>query len=370
MKRVAFIRSDGIYMDSRAIKEITALTEAGYHVMALGWDRDGAALEQCNKIFTGENKPEFYFFDSRVLGIIGGIRNIGVVLKWLRWIYQQLKAIGQIDIIHACDFDTGAAAHYYCKHHKTKLLYDIYDYYVDTHAMPGFLSGIVEKMEINVINNADLTIICTEERKEQISKSKPRDLIVIHNSPDVPEVPDAKVEYDYAYCGDLIDIRLIDEIFRHYKENDDLHCYFVGNGDLVSAAEQLDSQYDRFTFGGRALPYSEVLLLESKAMCLAAIYDPSYRNHQLCAPNKFYEALALAKPVIVCKGTGIDKIVEEYNIGIVIDYNAPAFYNAIRELKDQPALRESMGRNARDLYDEKYRWSIMKERLIQAYARL
>ena len=370
MKRVAFIRSDGIYMDSRAIKEVTAMLEAGYHVIILAWDRDGAAPDQCSRIFTGENKPEYYFFDSRVIGIIGGIRNIGVVLKWLRWIYKQLKAIGQIDIIHACDFDTGAAAYYYCKHHKVKLLYDIYDYYVDTHAMPSLPSSIAEKMEINVINSADLTIICTEERKAQISKSTPRDLIVIHNSPDVPAVPEVETEYDYAYCGDLIDIRLIDEIFNHYKENSDLLCYFVGNGDLVNVAEQLDSRYDRFTFGGRALPYSEVLTLESKAMCLAAIYDPSYRNHQLCAPNKFYEALALAKPVIVCKGTGIDKIVEKYDTGIVIDYSAPAFYNAIRELKGNKALRERMGKNARALYEEKYRWSIMKDRLIRAYAKL
>lgn len=370
MKRVAFIRADGIYMDSRAIKEVTALLEVGYHVIILGWDRDGAALEQCNKIFTGENKPEYYFFNSRIIGIIGGIRNIGVVLNWLRWIYKQLKAIGHIDIVHACDFDTGAAAYYYCKHHKVKLLYDIYDYYVDTHEMPSLLSRIVEKMEVNTINSADLTIICTEERREQINKSTPKDLVVIHNSPDVPEVPATAVEYDYAYVGDLIDIRLIDEIFSHYKENSDLRCYFVGNGDLVHVAEQLDSEYEMFTYGGRALPYSEVLALEFKAMCLAAIYDPSYRNHQLCAPNKFYESLALAKPVIVCKGTGIDKIVEKYKIGIVIDYNASAFYNAIRELKENKELREKMGRNARALYEDKYRWSIMKERLIQAYAKL
>ena len=58
------------------------------------------------------------------------------------------------------------------------------------------------------------------------------------------------------------------------------------------------------------------------------------------------------------------------HIGIVIDYNAQAFYNAIRELKGNAALRIQMGRNARALYEEKYRWSIMKERLIKAYEKL
>lgn len=103
---------------------------------------------------------------------------------------------------------------------------------------------------------------------------------------------------------------------------------------------------------------------------ISAIYDPSIRNHRLCAPNKFYEALALAKPVIVCKGTGIDEIVEKNKIGIVIDYDESDFYAAVRRLIGNNTLRKEMGSRARQLYDSEYRWDIMRKKLIDKYKKI
>lgn len=113
-----------------------------------------------------------------------------------------------------------------------------------------------------------------------------------------------------------------------------------------------------------------MLQLQASSLCISAIYEPSIRNHQLCAPNKFYEALALRKPIIVCRGTGIDSIVEKNNIGIVIDYSAEEFYKAVRFLKANPCIVQQQGLNARKLYEEEYSWSLMKKRLIDAYMRL
>jgi glycosyltransferase involved in cell wall biosynthesis len=118
------------------------------------------------------------------------------------------------------------------------------------------------------------------------------------------------------------------------------------------------------------VPYAEVLKVEQQSRVLSAIYEPITRNHRLCAPNKFYEALALGKPLIVCKGTGIDKIVEENNIGCVIEYNVQEFYRVLRELKGNPSLCKGMGERARKLYEEKYKWSIMQEKLLNCYSKL
>ena len=115
------------------------------------------------------------------------------------------------------------------------------------------------------------------------------------------------------------------------------------------------------------MPYSKVLEIESEVKVLSAIYEPNTRNHRLCAPNKFYEALALGKPQIVCRGTGIDKIVEENDIGMVIDYDANQFYEALRKLVADDEKRAQMGARARKLYEEKYDWAIMKRVLLEAY---
>ena len=233
--------------------------------------------------------------------------------------------------MYACDLDTGWITSIICKKRKIPYVYDIYDYYVDSHNLPSFSIHFVENMEIGVINNAALTIICTEERIVQISKAKPKRVIVIYNSPDIPVFYEEVADYDYAYCGEISSRRLMDKIFKKYPQNSDITMCIAGDGPEDSGARELSNKYDNVFFEG-IVSYRRVIEIEKKAKSLSAIYNPIKRNHQLCAPNKFYEALALGKPVIVCRGTGIDTVVLNENIGIVIDYDVDEFYKAVIEI--------------------------------------
>ncbi len=369
-KRVLFIRSNEIYLDSRATKEITALLDAGYTVSALGWSRGAVANEtkqKCIEQFEKYgDKVSFNFYNANVDGGIG-FKGIFKLLKWFKWCKKVIKKSAPFDYAHLCDLDSAFGVYKLLKKKKTKIVYDIFDYYIDCHYVPKIIRNFVENKEIKVINNANLTIICTEERYEQISKSKPQKYIVIHNSPDVEKIEAQKPEYDYAYFGALYPTkRLCKEIFEEYEANSQYKFAIGGYGSLNEQVIALDSKYQNFNYFGK-VSYSEVLSLESKSKVISAIYEPTIRNHRLCAPNKFYEALALAKPVIVCRGTGIDKIVLENDIGVVIDYSAEDFYKALSQLCDDDNLREEMGKRARSLYEKDYRWSIMKQKLITAY---
>lgn len=369
MCKVVYIRSTNIYDDSRATKEILALLEAGYFIHVLGWNRDGSAKEKTHKVFQKyENQIKCSFFNVTLESGIG-LKNIHILFRWIKWIKLQIKKEHNIRAIHMCNLDCTIGLNSYCKKNNIRTIYDIYDYYIDSHNIPKLLKGTVEKLEINAINKSDITIICTEERKEQIAKAKPKKLIVIHNSPSIKQNLKDVVKYDYVYCGSLTEKRLIKEILNNYSNFSFLKFAIAGYAKFANKAKELSEKYDGFDFFG-AIPYEEVLKLESESLVISAIYEPTCRNHRLCAPNKFYEAMALEKPVIVCKGTGIDKIVKKNNIGMVINYNSDEFYNAIIELKNKPELCKEMGRNARKLYEEKYRWEIMKERLLEAYNEL
>ncbi|MCQ2211392.1 MAG: glycosyltransferase [Paludibacteraceae bacterium] len=366
MRTIIYIRTSNIYDDSRATKEILALLEKGYRVICLGWNRDGEAEERSTRLFQNDNAQlELRFFQARVEGGIG-LKNIRLLWAWLKWTKRQVKKIKGIDAIHACNLDAAMNIWRYAISHKIKLIYDIYDYYVDSHNIPILLRGIIEKKEVHVINKADLTIICTEERKAQIVKANPNKLIVIHNSPEVNKVEEETEIYDYVYCGSLFQGRLLGQIFENYNINTDLKFCIAGYGQYKEAATELTDKYQNFHYFG-ALSYEEVLEKEKQSKIISAIYEPSIRNHKLCAPNKFYEALALAKPVIVCRGTGIDRVVEKNNIGIVINYKVDDFYSAVRTLKDNAYLRQQMGIRARHLYEKEFKWEIMKNRLLDAY---
>lgn len=287
-------------------------------------------------------------------------------MSWSKWLYKQLILQDTIDIIHACDYDTGATVRRFAERHNIKFIYDIFDYYIDSRPVPAALRNLIEQDEIKTINAAETTIICSEERKTQISKANPKNLVIVHNSPDIDKYEIYDEFYDYAYCGGLTNGRLIKEILDSYAANHEYKFVFAGTGYYANKAKFLDENYNEFIYKG-ALPYAEVIETEKRAKVISAIYEPTIRNHQLCAPNKFYEALALAKPVIVCKGTGIDKIVQDKNIGIVINYSANEFYSALQKLCTNDNARREMGIRGRELYEKNYKWSIMKNRLLEVY---
>ncbi|MFA5603119.1 MAG: glycosyltransferase, partial [Bacilli bacterium] len=112
--------------------------------------------------------------------------------------------------------------------------------------------------------------------------------------------------------------------------------------------------------------YSEALKMYSTCDIMFAIYDPTVPNHRYSAPNKVYEAMMLGKPIIVSKGTGVDKIVEKEKIGICIDYTEKDLQNALDYLTENPKVIKEMGNRAKKVF-ESYSWDRMRDRLINLY---
>lgn len=117
MKRIVYIRSSEIYNDSRATKEIIALSEHGFFVDVLAWDRDGKAIELCKKAFENHDNIAFSFFDCVLPNGIG-LKNFKKLLSWFKWIRRQLMLRTDALAIHACDFDTGFIVRKVCKKNK------------------------------------------------------------------------------------------------------------------------------------------------------------------------------------------------------------------------------------------------------------
>jgi len=365
---IGYCRSGSIFNESRSTKEIIALLQAGYNVEVFGWDRDGEAYNKNVRLFSEyKDKVAFHFYKGRA-----GKSNINKVfdrIKWAVWLAKAIRKAKNVQVIHACDFDTAFPVFLVNKNHSRKMVYDIYDYYIDAHPVPGPVKNIIEKLDHKIINTAQCVIICTEERREQIKGTEHQKLLVIYNSPEINRLDDAATQYDYCYCGALNDGRLVSEIVDQYENDSNLRFFFAGTGKYSDKLKTLDKSFDEFTFAG-SITYDQVLNVEKKTKVLSAIYDPSKRNHQLCAPNKFYEALALGKPVIVVRNTGIDKLVEEYQIGKVINYNASEFFQALKYLISHDDECKKMGIRARRLYEDRYQWSDMKKILVNMYSEL
>ena len=184
--------------------------------------------------------------------------------------------------------------------YNKKMIYDIYDYYIDSHNLPDIMKKFVEKQEIKTINYADTTIICSEQRKEQIKNSKPKNLIVIHNSPNIPKelntipsvIKSKTKNTKIVYIGILQDDRLLLEISEDIKRYPQYELHIGGFGKYKNYFEEQARINENIFFYGN-MEYNNVLKLESECDFLFATYNPIIANHSYSAPNKFYEAIAL-----------------------------------------------------------------------------
>lgn len=353
--KIAFLRSTAIYNDSRATKEINSYNDLNNEVIVLGWNRQND-IEN----ISWDKKNEYNFYNKKS-EYGSGFKNIFKIISFNFWIYKNLKKnIGKFDIIHACDFDTAIPAYLIAKKYNKKLIYDIYDYYSDCHNL-GILKNIVEHIDIKIINNSDTVYICTEQREEQISKARPKRLEVIHNSPNISSFGDYKNKensrkINIGYFGILQDDRLLIEIIEKIKGNKDVIFHIGGFGKHEKYIKEVSEKYDNIIFYGK-LKYSEVIEHEKKCNILFATYNPEIKNHKYSAPNKVYEAMALNLPIIVCKDTGVDTLVEKEKIGLAIKYDADEFLEAVLDIG-----RKKMC-DYKKTFKEKYSWEVMQQRI-------
>ena len=368
-QKVVITRSTGIVDDSRTIKLAKELCSLGYDVDVLGWDRKNQHASH-ETIEVGDGVINISFFKQpSVYG--SGLKNIFKLLKFQKWLKNNLKKYLPKTIVHACDYDTGNPALKVCKKKDFKLVYDIFDFYTDCHKIPFGLGKFIRKQEIKVINNADCTIICTEQRVEQIKGSKPKKVVVIHNTPkfdlDIQNRQENK-NLKVCFIGALLPDRLIGEILQEIPNNK-IDFVFGGNGPFEDEINKLAQNNSNVEYVGQQ-PYDKVLEIENGCDVLFATYNPEINNHKFSAPNKFYEAGCLSKPIIVCKNTGIDKLVKEYNTGLVCDYSAKDFFEKLNELNNNKDLIKELGKNGLIAYNNNFSWEIMKERIKSVYCSL
>ena len=367
--KICIIRSNPVNPDSRVEKEACALKKAGFDVHILAWDRDTDELE-CDGVVcvADESIPITRLGHKASYG--EGFKNIFAYLAFQKhqrsWLKKQ-----DFDIIHSCDFDTAFFSRGIAARKRCRFVFDIFDFLYDRPA--NFMQRCVKRAQIRLINSADATIICSEERIFQISGSRPKNLTVIHNTPppmqaEGMQLPDSG-RLRLVYVGVLQEHRLLCEIMEAVSRRGDMELHIGGFGKLENCARQMAREHDNIFFYGRTA-YKDTLALEQSCDIMLAVYDPCVPNHRYAAPNKFYEGLMLGKPLIMVKNTGMAEHVGQLDIGAVVDYTPEAVLQAALELKNRRGEWGNISDRAQKLYRERFSWSEMEKRLVKLYLEL
>jgi len=371
-RSVVILRSNPVDPDPRVEKAARALARAGWQVVVVGWDRTGtlpaSRLDEWGR--TDRLGPRASF--GRGLG------NAPATFRWqirlLGWLAQRRR---EYTHIHACDFDTVLPALIAQRLWKKHVVYDIFDFYADQFRhTPGWMRSLVRRFDRWAVGQADAVILVDEARRVQIEGTKPRRVEIIYNTPEdtlanldrQPVPPHAGLRL--AYVGLLQVERGLPSWIAVVGRHPDWILDLAGFGGDEPHLRSLAQAHPNIHFHGR-IPYARGLQLMHGADVLTAIYDPAIANHRLASPNKLFEAMMLGRPVIVARGTNIDRLVEEHGCGIVVPYgDEAALEGALVRLAADPSLRRRLGRAGRKAYLARYTWTMMERRLGDLYASL
>lgn len=375
--KICIIRNSEGPMNAQLIRIGTALSKTNNDFFFITRSRDADSDEKVIKKslnIAGKNIPNYEIQLPAIIG--GGIKNIVPLMKYNKILYNWLKNNrDKYDAIHAVDYDAASVAMKIKNKYDKKFVYHIADFYADSRLnIPGFLKTYLRKKEYNIINHADSTIICSEDRKEQIAGSHPKNLVVVHNTPPIeqeePQINPIldKEKLELTYVGGLEKKRFIDQIIPIIKKLPDYRLTLAGSiGDARETVAEIPN-IDNITFLGK-VAYEEALELYKEADIMFAMYDPNHPNHRYSAANKVYEAMLLGKPIIVANNTGMDKIVRTENMGYTIDFNQEAFKDLLFYIGNNRDELLEKSKNAYDAYS-RYSWEEMEKRIISLYEKL
>jgi len=365
--RIILIRAST--SDPSVEKLCKTLSKNGHKVKLLAWDRGNVKnFKECN-LYT--------LHSFRFKAPYGKLTVLFYLPIW--WIYVTIFLMKEdVDVIHACDFDTLLPAVFSKLIKKAKFCYTIYDFYADNvpTIIPRFIRRGIAYMEKALIRYTDILFLVDESRYEQIRGSKVRKLVYIYNSPS--DYFDSKrksmamqKEIVLFYAGYLAKSRGLEYMIKAIMNMDDVKLLLAGTGPDKESILKLASVKPGIVNYLGWLSYEEVIKWSLSSHILFAFYDTQIPNNKYASPNKLFEAMMCGKPIIVNDGTAMSRIVRRENCGLVVPYgNIGSIRKAIVKLRDDPKLYRTLGKNGRKAYEKCYSWEMMENRLMTAYEKL
>ena len=295
---------------------------------------------------------------------------------------QKLLRLGRYDalLIGTAPPTVAMAAHLYKRITQTPFLYIVYDLEPDRAVALGLLSGrnpavtALRGLQRQWLHAAGRVVVLGRCMREHVCKSyglSAGQVAVIPIGEDANEIQPASKQSKFrakhgldgflvCYTGNFGRYHNFDTILDAAKElrttDPDISFALVGGG---AQGEHIAQRIAREEICNvRMYPFvaQEAYgdLLASADVSLVTL-EPGMDG--LCVPSKFYSILASGRPTVALMSSSseVAMVIREENCGIQIEHgNAGRLASELRRLSQDPALTETMGRNARAALVERY----------------
>lgn len=366
------IVSNPVTYDPRVTSEAHSLTQHGYDVTIVAWDRlSQFPLEESNgvRIVRLRSTPYMQFLRRDLLRL----------RPWWRLAYDRglkLHRDSPFSAVHCHDLDTLPTGVRLKRKVGLPLIYDAHEIwgYMVARDVPDLVANHFLRKEKSLIRDVDAVITVSEPTKEYFEEltSAPVRLVLNAKQPVVEEyAPPENDVFTLIYIGTLNQARFILELIETVKGVEGVKLIIAGFGkdDYLEAVRKACWIVPNAEFVGR-VPQEDVLPMTLAADVVVCLTNPSDKNNSIAMANKQFEAMACGRPILVSKDTYLAQFTEEYGVGIAVEHSQAGLRDGLVSLRDDSKLRESLGRRALQRSLEEFNWERQQEGLIGVYRHL
>lgn len=330
---IVLIRCNDIVSDSRVKKYLDFYHKKGIDYRLIAWDRLGQTEPLPNTVYC----PVMSKYNQ------GGMAAIIDRLKWMWFILKTLFSMKGSLHIHACDLDAAfpAAVYKLLSRRKTFLLFDVFDWISDTLDNQGHIvSGAFKVMEWLSVRMADHLIICEPERVRQIPYQIEGRYSILQNIPSFASRDFLVENVQYRFPNDLLTLvyvgsftynRCLAELIEGAASGCfNLNIAGYGDSQILDLLER-HRQSPHIRFYGK-VTYQEGLCIQYNSDIIYAMYSKVTPNHFYAAPNKYYEAMFVGKPIITTRGIIVADKVQQNGMGYSIEESVESLTSLVASL--------------------------------------
>ncbi len=361
--------------DPRLFNEAQTLVQNGHQVTVIAWDR-------YRQNTLRESRDGIDFIRLRIglppaCGLSVPPWHAFHLLQWQQQAYRQAMALHKknpFHVVHCHFLDTMPVGIRLKRELGIPLVYDSRDMYgyMMQASFPRWIARGFELLEKRWAGKADVIIAVSEIMRSCLIKMVDRPVVVLMNCKPLQakeyQPPDNNGRFTVLYIGTLHKARALPQLIHAMKDLQGVHCIIggIGESNYVEWIESACTGIPGISFVGR-VPVDTVLPMTAAADVIYCMFDPANPNNRIGMPNKIFEAMVCGRPVVCTKGIYSGEFTEQEGIGLAVDYDETAIRQAIIGLRDDPQLRERMGRRALSAAMSTYNWEFEQKKLVELY---
>jgi glycosyltransferase involved in cell wall biosynthesis len=341
MQKVKMILTNRFDPDMRVYKEAKYLVSKGYDVEILCWDREADYKDKETENIDGIKIKRFFPYSNYG----SGYKQIKAYFNFITEIKKYLKD-ENYEYIHCHDLD-GALAGYLSKNINTEMIFDMHEFYEGQGKKQKI--RLIIRLLVNFLHDKSQAVIYLNDiQKTTMKSANLKKILYLPNYPEIENFKNSdKTKNDLlriSYIGSVRQYFELRNLMDSCKDMEGVHVAIHGGGVSYNKLKELENEYSNVEITGK-YQYSNSSELYSQTDILYAVYDSSIENWKKGYPIKLYEAILTKTPIIVCKGTALEKFVNENDIGFTVDG---------RNIEEIRSLIEYI-KNNRQILDEKTR---------------